>query len=161
MIHDKLGNAGTYAGLGPAFARALAWLGGQDLPSLAEGRIDIEGDAIYALVQKYRTEERSTRSYETHRRYADIQLIAKGRETIVYRQAAGLSALSSYDEARDFAAWRLDGGIDLLLEEGEFAVFFPQDAHAPKVAPAAPAEVVKIVVKVCLAESAFQGILLP
>ena len=45
MIHDKLGNARTYAGLGPAFARALAWLGGQDLPSLAEGRIDIEGDA--------------------------------------------------------------------------------------------------------------------
>lgn len=150
MIHDRLLNAAAYEGLSPAFQKALSWLAGQDLASLPEGRIELDGDRLYALVQKYRTEERAKRSFETHRRHADIQVIVKGRETIVYRQAEGLSALSAYDEAKDFAAWKLEGGVDLVLEAGEFAIFFPQDAHAPKVAPVAPADVMKVVVKVQL-----------
>jgi YhcH/YjgK/YiaL family protein len=150
MIHDKLENAAVYEGLSPAFGKAIAWLAGQDLPSLSEGKVEIEGSDIYALVQKYKTEERSRRSFETHRKYADIQVIVKGRETIVYRQAEGLSEISAYDEAKDFSAWKLEGGLDLVLEAGEFGVFFPQDAHAPKVAPEAPADVMKVVIKVKL-----------
>lgn len=150
MIHDKLENIAIYRGLGPGFATAIDWFAAQDLPALAEGRIALDGERVYALVQRYSTEERSARSYETHRNYADIQLILAGREIIAYRQAEGLEPLSPYDEAKDFASWRLEGGLDLLLEAGDFSIFFPQDAHAPKIAPEKPAPVAKIVVKVRL-----------
>jgi len=161
MIHDRLENAATYSGLSECFGKAFVWLSAQGkggLAALTEGRISIDGDDIYALVQAYETEAREKRSYETHRRYADIQLVLAGRETIVYRQfgagtvlapgLAPLEALSDYNEAKDAASWRLAGGIDVVLEAGEFAVFFPQDAHAPKVASPTPSPVRKVVVKV-------------
>lgn len=162
MIHDRLENAAAYSGLSERFRKAFAWLAGQGkegLAALAEGRMAIDGDDVYALVQAYETETREKRSYETHRKYADIQVVLAGRETIVYRQAgaattkagtalAPLEALSDYNEAKDMASWRLDAGIDVVLEAGEFAVFLPQDAHAPKVASPAPSPVRKVVVKV-------------
>jgi YhcH/YjgK/YiaL family protein len=162
MIHDRLENAAMYSGLSERFRKAFAWLSGQGkegLAALAEGRIAIDGEDVYALVQAYETEAREKRSYETHRRYADIQVVLAGRETIVYRQAgqetagrgtgpAPLEATSDYNEVKDMAGWRLDGGIDVVLEAGEFAVFFPQDAHAPKVASPTPSPVRKVVVKV-------------
>ena len=161
MIHDRLENAATYSGLSEGFRMAFAWLADQGMEGLAalpEGRISIDGDDVYALVQAYETEARGKRSFETHRKYADIQLLLAGRETIVYRQlGAGtvllpglppLEALSEYSEAKDMAGWKLVGGIDVVVEAGEFAVFFPQDAHAPKVASPAPSPVRKVVVKV-------------
>ena len=167
MIHDRLENATMYSGLSERFRKAFDWLSGQGregLAALAEGRIAIDGEDVYALMQAYETEAREKRSYETHRRYADIQVVLAGRETIVYRQAAPgtaapgtavpgtgpapLEATSEYNEAKDMAGWRLDGGIDVVLEAGEFAVFFPQDAHAPKVASPTPSPVRKVVVKV-------------
>lgn len=162
MIHDRLENATMYSGLSEGFRKAFVWLsdhGREGLAALAEGRMAIDGEDVYALVQAYETEAREKRSYETHRKYADIQVVLAGRETIVYRQAASgtaapgtglepLAALSDYNEAKDAASWRLDDGIDVVLEAGDFAVFFPQDAHAPKVASPAPSQVRKVVVKV-------------
>ena len=123
MIHDRLENAATYSGLSERFRKAFAWLAGQGqegLAALAEGRIALDGEDVYALVQAYETEAREKRSYETHRKYADIQVVLAGRETIVYRQAgpgaaapgkapsgtgpAPLEALSDYNEAKDMAA---------------------------------------------------------
>ena len=39
---------------------------------------------------------------------------------------------------------------EIVLREGMFAVFFPQDAHMPMLAAGSPAEVMKIVVKVAV-----------
>ena len=43
------------------------------------------------------------------------------------------------------AAW-----TPLLLKEGELAVLWPEDAHAPRLAAGAPGTVFKVVVKVSL-----------
>jgi biofilm protein TabA len=151
MIHDGIKNAGTYRPLSPAFERAFAWLASHDLASLEDGRFDIDGDEVYALVQSYTTEDRAGRDFETHRRYADIQVLVSGVEIIVYRQAEGLCPVLPYDGGKDFASWRKDGGMDLVVQSGEFAVFFPEDAHAPKIAAVSPERVKKIVVKVRVA----------
>jgi biofilm protein TabA len=148
MIHDRLENAAFYSGLSPRFEAAFAWLAANDLPSLAEGRIAIEGDDIYALVQRYRTEGREGKAYETHRVYADIQVLVRGRELIAWRPADGLEEAQAYDPAKDFAGWKDSGGVELPLEAGDFALFFPQDAHLPKLAAGEGAEVMKVVVKV-------------
>lgn len=148
MIHDKLENAAFYENLSPRFAAAFGWLAATELAGLAEGRIAVEGEEVFALVQRYRTEGRAGKSYESHRDYADIQVLVRGRELVAWRCAEGLAESSPYDPAKDQAGWKLEGGLDLPLEAGEFAVFFPQDAHLPRLASGDPAEVLKIVVKV-------------
>lgn len=153
MIHDRLDNAGAYAGLGPRFAQAFSWLAATDLTALPEGRVDLAGpggDDLHALVQLYTTEPREGRSLETHVRYADIQVLVEGEETIAYRQASGLAQVAAHDEGRDFGLCSMEGAMDLRLRAGEFAVFLPQDGHAPKIAAGRPAAVRKIVVKVRL-----------
>src|SRR5512136_2246735 len=55
MILDRLGNAAFYRPLGPRIAAALDWLRATDIAALADGRYELEGDRLAAIVQRYRT----------------------------------------------------------------------------------------------------------
>ncbi len=48
----------------------------------AEGRYDL-ADGVFVNIQSYKTCERSTRQFEAHRDYIDLQYIISGREIIV------------------------------------------------------------------------------
>ena len=59
MVTDKLANAHLYQSLSPAIARALAYARATDFTALADGKCPIDGDAMFALVQRQRS--KSTR----------------------------------------------------------------------------------------------------
>jgi biofilm protein TabA len=147
MILDELRNARVYNGLGPLFARALAFLQKTDLARLPSGRHEIEGDALFAIVDESPTKPLEQCAYEAHRKYWDIQYVISGVERMGYAPAASMKVIKPYDPEKDIMF--LDGKGDLLtVNAGMFAVFGPQDAHRPKVAVDAPAPERKIVVKV-------------
>ncbi|NDG71800.1 MAG: DUF386 domain-containing protein, partial [Proteobacteria bacterium] len=74
--------------------------------SQAPGRYEIDGDRVFALVQKYTTKPVESALYEAHRRYSDIQFIFSGRETILWAPLAAMSEQTMpYDEAKDAALW--------------------------------------------------------
>lgn len=149
MILDTLDHAGLYAGLGERFAAAFEFLNRTDLAELPAGRIDLQGDALYALVQRYTTRPMEQGKWEAHRRYADIQYQLAGRERIGVAHISRLQA-GEYQPERDVVP--LSGaGHDLVLFPTAFAVFFPQDAHMPGLAVEQPEAVVKVVLKVLLA----------
>jgi biofilm protein TabA len=147
MILDELRNARVYNGLGPLFARALAFLQKTDLARLPSGRHEIEGDAMFAIVDESPTKPLGQGRYEAHRKYWDIQYVITGIERMGYAPAASLKVTKAYDPEKDIMF--LEGKGDLLtVKAGMFAVFGPQDAHMPKVAVDAPSPERKIVVKV-------------
>lgn len=151
MILDTLPLWHRYAPLNPRFAAAFAFLEGVTAAT-ADGRHDIDGDAIYALVQRYQTRPQARPQLEAHRRYIDIQFIVRGREVIHWAPLATLSEVTlPYDAAKDaglFAATsRL---VPVGLAAGQFAILFPDDAHAPCCAWDDPEEVIKVVVKVAV-----------
>jgi beta-galactosidase beta subunit len=55
MIFDKLSNAFIYYGTGERVARAFKWLASNDLGSLPEGRLEIEGDNIFVNISTAET----------------------------------------------------------------------------------------------------------
>ena len=59
MIIDRLENAGTYTGRDNGITSALNFLKTTDLEKAGEGRHDINGDAVYALLMDYRTKPAS------------------------------------------------------------------------------------------------------
>jgi YhcH/YjgK/YiaL family protein len=148
MVIDTLAHAANYQMLGPCFAAGLKWLQTFQ-PSMPDGRYDIEGDEVFALVQSYDTMPASEKKYESHRLYADIQYVATGTEIIHYTPTAGLQPETLYDGEKDFLLYAAaTADTSLHLPPGSFAIFYPQDGHKPGCVSVAPCRMKKVVIKV-------------
>ena len=149
MILDTLANCAQYSAISPRFVRAFAFL--QQLPAdAAVGRHEIDGDEIYAFVQKHPTKPIAEKLLEVHRKYIDIQCIVNGREIIAWAPLAELKECTMpFDPAVDAALYKgIPDMVSVQLRAGQFALLFPEDGHAPSCAWDVPAEVLKVVVKV-------------
>jgi YhcH/YjgK/YiaL family protein len=116
---------------------------------MTDGKYEIDGDEVFALVQSYDTVERTEKRFESHRDYLDIQYVAEGREQILCSAVRALRPLTDYDKEKDFTLYAdPEEPIILHLQEGDFAVFYPQDGHKPGCAAGASSRIKKVVVKV-------------
>ncbi|MEF3303129.1 YhcH/YjgK/YiaL family protein [Paenibacillus sp. GYB003] len=148
MILDSVANLGRYAGVHPRIKQAVEFLNAHDLKQLAPGKYDIDGDRLFALVQHYDTKPKADGVWEAHRKYADIQIVAEGAETMGHAPIGQAKETTAYKNDADYALFAAEGHF-FTLSEGYFAFFAPQDVHMPCVAVNdAPAPVKKIVVKV-------------
>jgi biofilm protein TabA len=134
VIADRLEHLGRYLGLEARLDRglkALQRLAGE--PPVADGRLELSGEELYAGLSSYLTAEPAGKPFEAHRRYIDLQAVLSGRELLYWAPLAGLKARSAYSEAEDLAVFEdpPGGGVGVPLEAGMFVVLFPQDAHKP------------------------------
>ena len=153
MILDVLEHAAHYDGLGAGFAAGFAYLRGTDLARLADGRYDIDGPRVVAIVQGGVTRPRSEGRWESHREHADIQYVVRGAERMGVTTRQSVTLQPPYDAKKDveFYAGGADVGQFFEVAAGEFAVFFPHDVHMPSLAIAQqPQPVKKVVIKVRL-----------
>lgn len=153
MILDTLSQSASYAHLGdPALdARvrlAFAYLRAFS-PDVADGRYDLDGDAVFALVQSYSTVEAAQKQFESHSQYLDIQYVAEGIERIQYAPVDSLVVVTPYVREKDCLHYRdSDQATDLIMSPGSFAIFFPNDGHKPGCSVEAPVRIKKVVIKV-------------
>jgi YhcH/YjgK/YiaL family protein len=152
MIVTDLAHLAEQAALTPALQKALAFLHGLAGQPLPDGRIEIDGSNVYALVQSYETQAGGDWGFEGHRKYLDIQYVVAGEEVIGWAFLDRATVTMPYDTTKD--AWL--GTVPtaeitpVRLAAGQLAVFYPTDAHAPKHAAGVPGPVKKIVVKVAV-----------
>jgi biofilm protein TabA len=163
MIVDALANWERYRALNPRFAAAFEFLskaGSQALEPAEHGsqnslRVPIQGDAVFALVQRYRPKAMEDAFWEAHRRFIDVQFVVQGAELMLWAPLASMTTVNAYDEVRDFTKLAPSGcdetSRSLRVAAGMFAIFMPDDAHAPGIAiDDATGDVKKIVVKVAV-----------
>jgi biofilm protein TabA len=132
MIVDTLAQSGRYFALHPGFARAFGFLQHTDLLALAPGRHVIDGDRIYLSIDHKDGRGREGARIEAHRRYIDIQLTLEGGEEIGWMPlAACRQPTGPYDQQKDIAFFFDRPDTWIQVPAGRFAVFFPDDAHAP------------------------------
>ncbi len=148
MVIDTLAHSGQYHSLGLRFAAGLEWL--RTFQSATpDGRYDIRGDDVFALVQSYDTVPAEEKKYESHRLYADIQYVATGTEVIHYAPTGGLQPVTAYDGQKDFLLYADPAaGTPLHLPPGTFAIFHPHDGHKPGCTNGASCRMKKVVIKV-------------
>ena len=146
MIMDRLENAHLYQGLGGLIAKGLHFVNTTDLTALEPGRHPIEGDDLFAMVMDYDTKPMAEAAWESHKRYLDIQVVVGAEELMGYADISQLE-LGEYDDERDFQALSGQGAF-LRFQPGMFAIFWPQDGHAPGMAVNdQPVKARKVVVK--------------
>jgi YhcH/YjgK/YiaL family protein len=133
MILDKLSESARYIALHPDFARAFEFLAKTNFASLPAGRHDIEGDRVYVLISHDNGKGRNAARLEAHRTYVDIQYTFEGMEEIGWSPLDALRPPSGgFDDAKDIGFFDDDRPSTWLsVPPGLFAIFFPEDAHAP------------------------------
>lgn len=149
MILDTLSNAARYENLHPLFPPALRHL--RELAKcadLSDGRIDIDGDALYAIVARGKGKPRAAARNESHRRYIDIQYTMEGSDIIGWMPTSECHESLGYDKNKDVEFYADVPASWIEVKEDYLAIFFPHDAHAPMANTDQP--MVKIVIKVAV-----------
>lgn len=150
MIKDRLSSAHLYSTLHPRFAAGFKWLaehGGGDMP---DGRYELDGDKLVALVQRYDTHAFNAKLFETHKKYIDIQYIIAGCEKIYLGYPENMTTAVEFNVEKDIAFFE-GRGIAVDMAAGDFMVIWPHEAHAPGCDPmAAAAPIRKIILKVAV-----------
>ena len=147
MIKDKLTDSNKYNDLSLNINKGLSWLKETDLINISDGKYYIDGEKLYANVQTYET--KSDAYYEAHREYIDIQYIVKGKEYIGVVPYNTCKTVEEYDSNRDIEFLTCKKELPYqTLNEGEFLILYPEDAHKPSIMIEKKQTVKKVVVKV-------------
>jgi biofilm protein TabA len=149
MILDHISHWRQYAAISPRFQAGFGFLEKLD-GGASPGRYDIDGNNLYALVQKYTTKSSENREFEAHQKYLDIQYLHSGLESILWAPLPALSQpVKPYDEKTEAAMYPLvPNPFPINLSAGLFTVLFPGDGHVPGCIWNTASQVLKVVVKV-------------
>jgi biofilm protein TabA len=132
MVLDALPQLKRYLNLHPALRIASDAIVSRDLGTLAPDRYEIDGPRVYLSVDNKQAHGRGQARLESHRRYIDIQVTIAGQEEIGWRPVSACHApAGAFDEQRDIQFYEDAPATWLAVPPGYFAIFFPQDAHAP------------------------------
>lgn len=147
MIIDTIQNAHKYFSVHPLFAKAFDYIQQTDLTNVADGKSDIaEGlKAIFSNAPG-KTKETSLQKFECHNKNIDIQLCIKGVETIGWKpREKCVNPKGEYNDEKDVLFYDDAPDTYFQLTDGQFAIFFPEDVHAPMIGEG---EIKKLVIKV-------------
>ncbi|MBN1464434.1 YhcH/YjgK/YiaL family protein [candidate division KSB1 bacterium] len=146
MIIATLDQRGEFEDMHPAFAQVFDFLGQENLADLAPGRYPVDGDRLYCIVSRDSGKTRAEAKLEAHRKYIDIQYVIAGDEEMGWRPTAECSDIDTpYDDEKDIMFYSDPITTWRKVAPGSFAIFTPDDAHAPMVGRG---EIHKVVCKI-------------
>ena len=131
MIIDTLDNLGKYQGINPLFADVVEFLKKNDLNVMEDGKYPIKGKDLVLNLTTAKGKAPDEAEVETHVKMIDIQMPLDGPETYGYTPLCNLPE-EEYNAEKDVTMYpglMAESFID--CQPGMFAIFFPQDGHAP------------------------------
>ncbi|KAA6319700.1 Toxin-antitoxin biofilm protein TabA [termite gut metagenome] len=146
MIIDTLENIEKYVSLHPLFAEAVQFVKTHDLQALEPGKIELKSKDLVVNVSQTSPKIKEEARLETHNEYIDIQIPLSGVEIMGYTPRKDCQTVDEpYNAEKDITFFKGASDGYIPVKQGMFAVFFPQDGHAPGITPTG---VKKIIIKV-------------
>ena len=136
MIIDTLSNGHKYYCLHPLFSKAFEYIQKQNLETLEPGNYEMEGQHLKAIVSEKRgkTKEESIDKFECHDLHIDIQLCISGEEEIGWKPRESCTQKKQpYNAEKDVSFYNDAPDMYFQLTNNQFAIFFPEDVHAPMI----------------------------
>ncbi len=148
MIIDTLANAGKYQNMHKLFAKAFDYIASQPLETLEPGKYPIDGTDLHASVSLKDGVKAADAKFEAHNHYIDIQVCPAGTELIGWKpRNTCTNPKGEYSTEKDVIFYNDTPDTYFSLQAGQFAIFFPEDVHAPMIGEG---PIKKLVVKVKL-----------
>lgn len=135
MIIDSLDNAERYTSIHPLFAQAFEYIKSIDLKNAEIGKTDLsDGLKIIVAEKGGMTKEESIAKFECHNQNIDIQLCISGKETMGWKSRQSCKApKGEYNSEKDVLFYEDAPDMYFELTDNQFAIFFPEDVHAPMI----------------------------
>lgn len=131
MIIDTLDNLGKYVALNPLFADVVEFLKTHDLRTMEVGKYPIKDKDLFLNLSLTKQRTKETAFLETHIDMIDIQVPITCAETFGYSPLCDLPAFE-YNAEKDITKYGdTKPQTYVTVNPGQFAIFFPQDGHAP------------------------------
>lgn len=147
MIVDTLKNASKYFSVHPLFEKAFEYIRQTDLVNAKDEKLEI-GEGLKAIFSKApgKTKEASVAKFECHNKHIDIQFCIDGMETIGWKpREACVIPNGEYNAEKDLLFFNDRPDMFFQLTNAQFAIFFPEDVHAPMIGNG---DIKKLVIKV-------------
>ena len=149
MILDRIENAKQYKGLSLRLKKALRYISKTDFSKIENGTYDVVEGEIFAIVNRFETVDAKLEKPEVHRKYIDVQYVFDGEEILGFAIKQSQPVFKEYDEEEDYELF--DAELEYVkFSKGMFAIFFPNDLHAPSVHLDKMTSASKVVVKVLI-----------
>lgn len=137
--------------LTPELQEAVKYIAETDFSNMENGKYELKGKELFAMVNTYATEPKEERRAERHNKYIDVQYVAQGLETIWYIPLEDEMTMTEDRLEKDDVCFYDDPAeaSSVTLLEGDFCILFPWELHRPNCATGGVAcNVQKVVVKV-------------
>lgn len=145
MITAPLNDFHRYTSLHPQFVKVEEFLKTYIFGKPGE-RIYLEGDKLFVIPALDNAKAKENAHLEAHNRYIDIQVCLEGNETMGWLSRSDChSPKSSFDTEKDIIFYNDKPLFYFDVPAGSFAIFFPEDCHAPLIGER---EIRKIIFKV-------------
>lgn len=146
MVVDTLENLDKYASLNPLFAQAIEFIKSHDLQTMEVGKTELKSKELVVNIAQTAPKAKEQAKLETHNEFIDIQIPLSGIEIIGYTALKDcVPADAVYNAEDDITFFEGPAEDYIVVKPGMFAIFFPQDGHAPGISPDG---VKKVIVKV-------------
>lgn len=148
MIVDTLQNTERVEKLHPLFKKAFDYLKYTDFTQVKDGKVETDDPRLYFTVVNLRGKDPQDAVLETHQKYIDIQIPIVGVESIGWKAGEELMIiLEDYCSEKDITFYHDFPTTYTKLYPGQFAVYFPEDAHAPGIGQG---DIRKVVAKIAV-----------
>lgn len=146
MVIDALEKLSSYESLNPLFKDVVEYVKNNDLSAMEPGKYPIKGEDLFLNIAVAKGKTKEAAVLETHNVMIDIQIPLSGAETYGYTPACHLPE-AEYNAEKDITKFGdLASESYVTCDPGMFAIFFPQDGHAPCIS--AEAEIKKAIFKI-------------
>lgn len=86
MILTHICQSEIYVAISPLIRKAFDFLKKPETATLSRGRYEIDGERVYALVQKNSGRHRDEIKLESHRKYIDIHFALSDLESLAWKE---------------------------------------------------------------------------
>lgn len=147
MIYDHIKNKNSYRSL-PELYSALTYLSTLENLEMPTPNTILIPEKLFCNPVTLTSKPEEACIYEAHKNYIDIHYIVEGCEKIAVSDIANLTTKTPYDSEKDIEF--LEGSADgyVVLNEGNFLLCYPHDAHKVAMMHNEPCDIKKVVFKI-------------
>lgn len=131
MVTAPLSEFKQYLTLHPAFQKVEEFLKTYSFRKPGE-RVYINGEKLFAIPALDNAKQKENAFLEAHNRYIDIQVCLEGHEIMGWKSRSDCNnPKSEFDVNKDIIFYHDKPQNYFEVPAGSFAIFFPDDCHAP------------------------------
>lgn len=133
MILAHIEDSERYFSLHPLFKQLFDYVKTHDLSQVPAERITLDGERLFINVADASLKSPEEQVLEVHRRYIDVHFPLSSNEVMGWSPLQGLQteSVNPFNDEDDYAVYAETAQTYLTIRPGEFAIVWPEDAHAP------------------------------